>query len=99
MFQSIYHAEMHKSRILSQKHLQNQTVMAKTLSEAKENIWTDIIKSMEEICSFIQIIFEQNEVVQKAKEAIEKIREELGERPREVTKLIKFLNSKNKQEL
>jgi hypothetical protein len=48
--------------------------MAKTLSEAKENIWMDINKSMAEIWPFIQIMFEQHELVQKAREAIEKIR-------------------------
>jgi hypothetical protein len=37
--------------------------MAKTLSWAKENIWVDIRKSMEEIWPFIQIIFEQHEMV------------------------------------
>jgi hypothetical protein len=73
--------------------------MAKTLSEAKENIWMDINKYMEEIWPFIQIIFEKHELVQKAREAIGKIREELGEKPIEATELIRFLNSKNKQEL
>jgi hypothetical protein len=73
--------------------------MEKTLSEAKENIWMDINNSMAEIWPFIKIIFEQHELVQKAIEAIEKIREELGEIPIEATELIKFLNSKNKHEL
>jgi hypothetical protein len=41
----------------------------------------DIRKSMAEIWPFIQIIFEQHELVQKAREEIEKIMEELGERP------------------
>ena len=73
--------------------------MDKTLFEAKENIWMDINKSMAEIWPFIQIVFEQHELVQKVREAIEKIREEMGERPTEATKLIRFLNSKNKEEL
>ena len=49
--------------------------MAKTLLEVKENIWMDINKSMEEICPFIQIVFEQHELLQKAREAIRMIRE------------------------
>ena len=73
--------------------------MDKTLSKAKENIWMDISKSMVEIWPFIQFVFEQHELVQKARGAIENIREELGERPIEATELIKFLNSKTKQEL
>ena len=65
MFQSRYHAEMHKSRRLSQQlqQLQKEIVMAKTISEANENIWVDISKSMEKIWPFIQIIFEQHDLV------------------------------------
>jgi hypothetical protein len=73
--------------------------MDKTLFEAKENIWMDINKSMAEIWPFIQFVFEHHELVQKARQAIGKIREELGERPTEVTEFITFLNSKTKQEL
>jgi len=49
--------------------------MAKTLSEAKENIWMDIIKSMVEIWPFIQKPIKQHELVQKSRQAIEKIQE------------------------
>ena len=73
--------------------------MENILAQAKEKICIDIKKTMSEIWPSIHIIFEQHELVQKAREVIKKIREELGERPREVTELIKFLNSKNKQEL
>jgi hypothetical protein len=101
MFQASHQAEMHKSQRLKQQlqQLQKETVMAKTLAQAKDNIWVDINKSMTKIWPSIQIIFEQHELVQKAIEAIEKIREELGERLTEATELIRFLNSKNKQEL
>jgi len=98
MFQDSHQEEMHKSQRLSQQ-LQKETIMEKTLAQAKEKIWIDINKSMEEIWPSIQIIFEQHELVQKAKEAIEKIKEELGEIPTEATELIIFLNSKNKQKL
>jgi hypothetical protein len=70
--------------------------MEKTLSQDKENIWIDISKSMSEIWPSIQIIFEQHELVQKVRGAIEIIKEELGERPTEATELIRFINSKNK---
>jgi hypothetical protein len=73
--------------------------MAKTLAQAKKNIWVDINKSMSEIWSSIQIIFEHHELVQKAREAIEIIKEDLGERPTEATELIIFINSKNKNYL
>ena len=47
----------------------------------------------------VQIMFEQNELVQRSKQAIEKIRGELGEMLVEANKIIKFLNSKTREEL
>jgi hypothetical protein len=101
MFQASHQEEMHKSQRLSQQlqQLGKETAMENTLAQAKENIWIDINKSMSEIWPSIQIIFEQHELVQKARGEIEIIKEELGERPTEATELIRFLNSKNKQEL
>jgi hypothetical protein len=49
-------------------------VAGKTLAEVKESVWKDITKSMNEIWPMIQIMFEQNELVQRSKQAIEKIR-------------------------
>jgi hypothetical protein len=74
-------------------------VARKTLVEVKENVWMDITKSINEIRPMIQIMFEQNELVQRSKQAIEKIRGELGEMLAEATKIIKFLNSKTREEL
>jgi hypothetical protein len=74
-------------------------VASKTLVEVKESVWTDITKSMNEIWPMIQIMFEQNELVQRSKKAIEKIREELGEMPTKANEIIKFLNSKTREEL
>ena len=37
--------------------------------------------------------------MQRSRKAIEKTREELGENPTEATNIIKFLNSKTKEEL
>jgi hypothetical protein len=73
--------------------------MAKTLSEAKENIWMDICQSVTEIWPLIQIMFEQHDLVQRAKQAIDRIKGELGEMPTEANEIIKFLNSKSKEEL
>jgi hypothetical protein len=74
-------------------------VVGKTLFEVKESVWMDITKSMNEIWSMIQIMFEQNEMVQRSQHAIKKIREELGEMPTEAIEIIKFLNSKTREEL
>jgi len=76
-FQLSYNTEMYKSQRLKQelRNLQKETVMAKTLSEAKENIWIDICKSMTKIWPLIQIMFEQHELVQRRRQSIDKIRE------------------------
>jgi hypothetical protein len=74
-------------------------VVGKTLVEVKESVWTDITKSMNEIWPMIQIMFEQNELVQISKQSIEKIRSELGKMPTEANEIIKFLNSKTREEL
>jgi hypothetical protein len=71
----------------------------KTLAEVKENVWTDITKSINEIWPMIQIMFEQNELVQRSKQAIENSRVELGDRPTQANEIIKFLNSKTREEL
>jgi hypothetical protein len=74
-------------------------VAGKTLAEVKENVWTDIIKSINEIWPMIQIMFEQNELVHRSQQAIEKIRIELGYMPTQENEIIRFLNSKNREEL
>jgi len=71
----------------------------KTLAESKENIWTDISKSISEIWLIVQIMFEQHEMVLRSRMAIDKIKGELGEIPTEANEIIKFLNSKTKEEL
>jgi hypothetical protein len=81
------------------QHLRKQTVARKTLAEVKESVWTDITKSMNEIWAMIQIMFEHNELVQRSKQAIEKIISESGEMPTQVNEIIKFLNSKTREEL
>jgi hypothetical protein len=74
-------------------------VAGKTLAEVKENVWKDIIKSINEIWPMIQIMFEQNDLVQRSQQAIEKIRIELGDMPTQENEIIRFLNSKNREEL
>jgi hypothetical protein len=43
-------------------------VAGKTLAEVKENVWMDITKSINEIWPMVQIMFEQNELVQRSKQ-------------------------------
>jgi hypothetical protein len=47
----------------------------------------------------VQIMFEQHDLVLKSRRAIDKIRRELDEMPSETNDIIKFLNSKTKEEL
>jgi hypothetical protein len=100
-YQTSYSKEKQTSDKLKQElqQLQKQTVAGKTLVEVKESVWMDITKSINEIWPMVQIMFEQNELVQRSKQAIEKIRGELGEMPTEATEIIKFLNSKTREEL
>jgi chromosome segregation ATPase len=100
-FQTRYNIERQVSEKLKQEiqQLQKQTVAGKTLAEAKENIWTDISKSINEIWPMVQIMFEQHDLVLKSRQAIDRIRTELGEMPSTANEIIKFLNSKTKEEL
>jgi hypothetical protein len=69
----------------------------KTLAEVKEIVWTNISKSMNEIWPMVQIMFEQNELLERSKQAVKKIRAELGDI--QANEIIRFLNSKTREEL
>ena len=47
----------------------------------------------------VQIMFEQNELLERSKQAVEKIRTELGDMHAQVNDIIRFLNSKTREEL
>jgi hypothetical protein len=100
-YQTSYNMEKQTSENLKQElqQLQKKTVAGKTLVEAKENIWMDISKSINEIWPMVQIMFEQNELVLRSRQAIDKIKGELGEIPTEANEIIRFLNSKTREEL
>ena len=76
---------------------ENELVIAQTLSEAKEKIWIDINSTMTELQTSIQIIFEQEELVERSKAIITGIIEDLEHIPGEANKIIKVLNSKTKR--
>ena len=63
------------------QQLQKQTLAGKTLAEVKELVLTDISKSINEIWPMVQIMFEQNELLERGKQAVDKIRTELGDMP------------------
>ena len=57
------------------------------------------IDSVNDIWPSIQVIFEQNDLVKEATKAIQRVKAELGDVPEEASRIIQFLNSKNKYEL
>ena len=59
----------------------------------------DISKSINKIWPMVQIMFEQHELVLRSRKVIDKIKGELGEIPTEANEIIKFLNSKTREEL
>lgn len=73
--------------------------MAQTIAQGKENIWREINETMTEIWPSIEIIFEQEELVQRSKEVIGEVKENLGQKLGEASTLIRILNSMTKEEL
>jgi hypothetical protein len=68
-YQTSYTKEKQISNKLRQElqQLQKETVVGKKLVEFKEHVWMDITKSINEIWSMVQIMFEKNELVQRRK--------------------------------
>lgn len=68
---------------------ENQSLTTHMLVEAKKSIWHKINANITKLWSSIQIIFEQEELVQNVKAAIEQTNIEAN-------RIIKMLNSKTK---
>jgi predicted RNase H-like nuclease (RuvC/YqgF family) len=68
-YQTSYSKEKQTSDKLKQElqQLQKQTVAGKTLDEVKESVWMDITKFVNEIWPMVQVMFKQNELVQRSK--------------------------------
>ena len=69
------------------------------LAQEKQKLWANIINYVNDIWPSIQVIFEQKDFIKLASQAIQKVKEELGKKLEEAVEIIKFLNSKKKQEL
>jgi hypothetical protein len=100
-YQTSYNIERQAVEKLKQEIQQfhKQTVGGKTLVEAKENIWMDTSKSINKIWPMVQIMFDKHELVLRSRQAIDKIKGELGEIPTKANEIIKFLNSKIGEEM
>lgn len=73
--------------------------MIDTNTHAGECIWIQINEVIAEIWTLIEIIFEQDELVKRAKQAIAYVKKYLGSKTRRAHALIMVLNSKTKDEL
>jgi len=81
------------------KVIEKDLTLEKPLGQAKELLWENIIDSVNDIWPSIQVIFEQTKLIKIATEAIQRIKEELGDMLEDANKLIHFLNNKNMYEL
>jgi len=78
---------------------EKESSIRNSLGRVKEIIWHNIIDGMNEIWPSVQIIFEQKELVEKAKESISDTNVEFGDMLTTTNRIIKFLNARNKYEL
>jgi len=81
------------------KVLEKVLMLEKPLGKTKEMLWSNIIVSVKDIWPSIQVIFEPIELVKIAIEAIQKVKEELGDKLEDANRLIHFLNNKNRYDL
>lgn len=93
--------EAQKAQRMSEriKVLEKDLTPEKPLGKTKEMLWANIIESINDIWPSIQVIFEQTKLIKLVTEAIQKVKEELGDKPKDANRLIHFLNNKNRYEL
>ena len=72
----------------SLKAMEKDLTLKEPLGQAKELLWANIIHSVNDIWQSIQVIFEEIELIKMATEAIQRVKEELGEMPKEATRII-----------
>jgi len=99
--QIMHKEEVQKSTRLTErmKSLEKELTLKEPLGQVKEQLWANIIDSVNDIWPSIQVSFEQSDLVKEATEAIQRFKVELGDILEEATRIIHFLNSKNKYEL
>ena len=93
--------EAHKSNRLNERihKLEKELTLKEPLAQAKQLLWTNIIDLGNDIWPSIKVIFEHNDLVKEVGEEIQRVSAELGNKPEEASRIIQFLNSKNKYEL
>jgi len=93
--------EAQKAQRMSEriKVLEKYLTLEKPLGKTKEMLWANIIDSVNDIWPSIQVIFEKTVLIKIAMEAIQKVKEELEDKPEDANRLIHFLTNKNRYEL
>ena len=81
------------------KKVEEKLTLKEPMAFIKNQLWSKIIESINDTWPSIQVIYEQKEFLKVAKEEIVKTKEELGAKLEEALEIIKFLNTKNTQEL
>ena len=81
------------------KSLEKELTLNEPLGQAKEQLWANIIDSVNDIWPSIQVMFEHNDLIKEATKYIQKVEEEFGNKSEEANEIMKFLNSNKKQEL
>lgn len=76
-----------------------ESYLGNKLGLAKEILWEEIIESFKDIQPYFKIIFEEEDLLEKAQEAIETISKEIEDMLEVATQVIKFLNSKDSYQL
>ena len=99
--QIMHKNEEHKENRLNEKlnKLEKDLTLKEPMAQFRQQLWANIIEAVNDIWPSIQVIYEQKYLVKSTRESIQKIKEELGKKPKEALEIIKFLNSKNRQEL
>ena len=81
------------------KKLQKELTLKEQISYVKNNLWNKIIETINDVWPSIQVIFEQRDLLKAELAEIQKTKYEIDNKPEQSIELVKFLNSKKKQEL
>jgi len=65
------------------KFLEKDLTLERPLRDMKDILWANIIDSINDIWPYIQVIFEQTELIKIVVEAIKKTKDALGDKPKE----------------
>lgn len=100
-FCNAYLTEVHRNFKLTKQieKYENQPLTTQMTVEAKQRIQHNINVNIIELWLSFQIIFQQDDLVQRVKPVVEKTKDAIKQKPGEAHKIIKMVNSKTRYEL